>query len=76
MQAIGNPPLREDIKVLGAFAQDSWHFHHVTLNYGVRYDIEALRTGDRVELLSAGAYTTTYASQGFNGFAPLAEHYL
>jgi len=36
----------------------------------------ALRTGDRVELLSAGAYVTTYASQGFNGFAPLAEHYL
>jgi ornithine decarboxylase len=35
-----------------------------------------LRTGDRVELLSAGAYTATYASQGFNGFAPLAEHYL
>jgi ornithine decarboxylase len=36
----------------------------------------ALRTGDRIELLSAGAYVTTYASQGFNGFAPLAEHYL
>jgi ornithine decarboxylase len=36
----------------------------------------ALRTGDRVELLSAGAYTATYASQGFNGFAPLTEHYL
>jgi ornithine decarboxylase len=36
----------------------------------------ALRTGDRVELLSAGAYTATYASQGFNGFAPMAEHYL
>ena len=36
----------------------------------------ALRTGDQVELLSTGAYVTTYASQGFNGFAPLAEHYL
>jgi ornithine decarboxylase len=36
----------------------------------------ALRTGDRVGLLSAGAYTAAYASQGFNGFAPLAEHYL
>lgn len=36
----------------------------------------ALRTGDRVELLATGAYVTTYASQGFNGFAPLAEHYL
>ena len=36
----------------------------------------ALRCGDRIEIGSAGAYTTTYASQRFNGFAPLAEHYL
>jgi ornithine decarboxylase len=36
----------------------------------------ALRDGDRVELLATGAYVTTYASQGFNGFRPLAEHYL
>lgn len=36
----------------------------------------ALDAGDRVELLSTGAYVTTYASQGFNGFAPLAEHYI
>jgi ornithine decarboxylase len=36
----------------------------------------ALQSGDRVELLSTGAYVTTYASQRFNGFAPLAEYYL
>ena len=36
----------------------------------------ALRSGDRVELESTGAYVTTYASQRFNGFAPLAEHYV
>ena len=36
----------------------------------------ALAAGDRVEILSAGAYTTTYASVGFNGFPPLAEHYI
>lgn len=36
----------------------------------------ALTSGDRVQVLSTGAYVTTYASQGFNGFAPLAEHYL
>jgi ornithine decarboxylase len=36
----------------------------------------ALRSGDLVQLLSTGAYVTTYASQGFNGFAPLAEHYV
>jgi ornithine decarboxylase len=36
----------------------------------------ALTSGDRVELLSAGAYVTAYASQRFNGFAPPAEYYL
>ncbi len=36
----------------------------------------ALRSGDRVNLLSAGAYTSVYASQRFNGFAPMAEYYI
>ena len=35
-----------------------------------------LKCGDRVQLMSTGAYVTTYASQRFNGFAPLAEHYV
>ena len=33
-----------------------------------------LAAGDRVDLLNAGAYTASYASVGFNGFAPLATH--
>ncbi len=36
----------------------------------------ALTCGDRVELLSTGAYVTTYASTKFNGFAPLSEYYV
>ena len=36
----------------------------------------ALSAGDRIRLLSTGAYTTTYASVAFNGFAPLRSHYL
>ena len=36
----------------------------------------ALTGGDRVEVLATGAYVTTYASQRFNGFLPLAEHYI
>ena len=36
----------------------------------------ALECGDRVELLATGAYVTSYASQNFNGFRPLAEHYI
>lgn len=35
-----------------------------------------LDEGDMVDVLSAGAYTTTYSSVGFNGFAPLAEHFV
>ncbi len=35
-----------------------------------------LACGERVELLAAGAYVSTYCSTGFNGFAPLAEHYI
>jgi ornithine decarboxylase len=31
----------------------------------------SLRDGDRVWIMSAGAYTATYASVGFNGFPPL-----
>jgi ornithine decarboxylase len=31
----------------------------------------ALKAGDRVRMLACGAYTTTYASIGFNGFPPL-----
>jgi ornithine decarboxylase len=37
---------------------------------------EALTHGDVVQLLCTGAYVSTYASQRFNGFAPLAEHYV
>ena len=36
----------------------------------------ALEAGERVLIHDAGAYVTSYASQNFNGFTPLAEHYL
>jgi ornithine decarboxylase len=36
----------------------------------------ALACGDKIDFLSAGAYTASYASIGFNGFAPLKEHYI
>ena len=35
-----------------------------------------LSTGDTVTLETTGAYVSTYASQRFNGFAPLSEHYV
>jgi ornithine decarboxylase len=36
----------------------------------------ALKAGDRVRILAAGAYVTTYATNGFNGFRPLDEYYV
>jgi ornithine decarboxylase len=35
-----------------------------------------LQAGEQVLIHNAGAYITTYASQNFNGFAPLTEHYV
>jgi ornithine decarboxylase len=36
----------------------------------------ALQAGDRVLIHDTGAYVTSYASQGFNGFLPPQEHYV
>jgi ornithine decarboxylase len=33
-----------------------------------------LEVGDRIEILSTGAYTNTYSSVGFNGFPPLRTY--
>jgi ornithine decarboxylase len=33
-----------------------------------------LEVGDRVEILSTGAYTASYASVGFNGFSPIRTY--
>jgi ornithine decarboxylase len=33
-----------------------------------------LRIGDRIQILSTGAYTTAYSSAWFNGFEPMATH--
>ncbi len=35
-----------------------------------------LAIGDRIEIFSTGAYTTTYASVGFNGLPPLKTYYI
>jgi len=35
-----------------------------------------LAIGDRIEILATGAYTSSYATVGFNGFPPLKEHYI
>jgi ornithine decarboxylase len=34
----------------------------------------ALKVGDKLQILSTGAYTSSYASVGFNGFAPIKTY--
>jgi outer membrane receptor protein involved in Fe transport len=44
-QGIGTTTFKYDLKVLGAFLQDSWRItNRLTLNAGIRYDIEAFPT--------------------------------
>ena len=44
-QGIGNTTFKYDLKVLGAFLQDSWRVtSRMTLNAGIRYDVEAFPT--------------------------------
>jgi ornithine decarboxylase len=33
-----------------------------------------LKVGDRIYILSTGAYTASYASVGFNGFPPIKTY--
>ncbi len=42
-------------------------------DYAMALNLEA---GDQLDFLSAGAYTTTYSSVGFNGFGPLRDYYI
>lgn len=50
---------------------------HDVLYEDAMYDMPAtLTAGDFVTFRNTGAYTSTYASIGFNGFAPLHEHFL
>lgn len=50
---------------------------HDVLYEDAMYDLPvSLTAGDFVTFRNTGAYTSTYASIGFNGFAPLHEHFL
>ncbi len=45
--------------------------------YRMNYELPVtLEEGDLVVFPNAGAYTTTYATKGFNGFMPMHEYYL
>lgn len=57
--------------VLAGPTCDSADILYEKINYQLPLD---LKVGDKVHILSAGAYTTTYSSVGFNGFPPLKAY--
>ena len=54
--------------VLAGPTCDSADILYEKTNYILPLDLES---GDRIEILNTGAYTSSYASVGFNGFPPL-----
>lgn len=59
--------------VLAGPTCDSFDVMYQRFRYELPLD---LRAGDRVTILSAGAYTKAYCTDGFNGFVPLRVHVL
>jgi outer membrane receptor protein involved in Fe transport len=65
VQGIGNTSTKYDLKVLGAFLQDSWRASSkITLNLGVRYDIEAYPTRTALNPPTTNAMTAYGIREG------------
>src|SRR5574340_35375 len=75
VQGVGNPHDSFSNKTLGVFLQDSWRARpNLTLNYGVRYDIEFTPTFTPVTAISAAAEKALGIGEGIpvdsNNVAP------
>ena len=65
VQGIGNTSTKYDLKVLGAFLQDSWRAtSRFTVNAGVRYDIEAYPTQTALNTATNKAMTAYGVREG------------
>jgi hypothetical protein len=75
IQGVGNPHDQFSNTVLAGFWQDSWRLtHNLTLNYGVRYDLELTPTFAATTPLAAAAQDALGITQGiprdYNNVAP------
>ncbi len=66
VQSIGNQAGKDNIDVLGAYAQDSWKVKRLTLNYGIRYDAERYQIKAAGNALTQNALTAFGAVEGIN----------
>jgi hypothetical protein len=75
IQGIGNPHAVFNNNPFGVFVQDSWRIKsNLTLNYGVRYDVEFLSSPTQLSAISQQAYAALGIINGIprdsNNFAP------
>ena len=75
IQGVGNPHDSFSNTTAAGFVQDSWRIEpNLTLNYGVRYDVEFTPTFRAINALSQAAENSLGITQGiprdFNNFAP------
>ena len=75
LQGVGNPHDEFSNKTLGVFIQDTWRLRqNVTLNYGVRYDVEFTPVFPAVNSMSQAAQDAFGITQGIprdnNNIAP------
>jgi outer membrane receptor protein involved in Fe transport len=75
VQGIGHTQFKYDLKVLGAFLQDSWRMtNKLTLNAGLRYDVEAFPTQQALNANTEAAQQAYGIRQGIRlqdtNFAP------
>src|SRR6185369_13729910 len=66
VQGIGNPHAAFNVKPLGLYIQDSWRIHpRLTLNVGVRYDVEFSQKSGFPNTLSEDSYAALGIQKGF-----------
>ncbi|MBZ5648296.1 MAG: TonB-dependent receptor [Acidobacteriia bacterium] len=75
IQGLGNPHAEFSNNTIGAFVQDSWRIKpNLTLNYGVRYDVEMLPPPPPLSALGQATYNVLGMTNGIprdsNNIAP------